>query len=225
MKKLICVEDDSDISELISYTLTSYGFDVSAVGNAAEFYSELENNVYDMVILDIMLPDEDGIHILKNIRKNPRFKRLPVIMLTAKSGQMDKIKGLDSGADDYITKPFDIMEFISRVKAVLRRSEPDTDNSVIEFSGLTINTASREVFDGTKEIALTFKEFELLSILVSNMNYVQTRDTLMNRVWGTSFGGESRTLDVHIRTLRQKLGDAGRNIETIRNVGYKAVQK
>lgn len=225
MKKLICVEDDSDISELISYTLTSYGFDVSAVGNAAEFYSELENNVYDMVILDIMLPDEDGIHILKNIRKNPRFKRLPVIMLTAKSGQMDKIKGLDSGADDYITKPFDIMEFISRVNAVLRRSEPDTDNSVIEFSGLTINTASREVFDGTKEIALTFKEFELLSILVSNMNYVQTRDTLMNRVWGTSFGGESRTLDVHIRTLRQKLGDAGRNIETIRNVGYKAVQK
>lgn len=222
MKNIVCVEDDNDISELISYTLTSYGFNVSTAENAEKFYKLLDENVPNMVILDIMLPDEDGMCILKKLRKDTRFKRLPVIMLTAKSGRMDKIKGLDAGADDYITKPFDIMELISRVNAVLRRSETDTD--ILSFHNLTVNLASREVYDNNNKIVLTNKEFKLLYILISNINRVQTRETLMNKVWGTDFEGESRTLDVHIRTLRQKIGDAGKSIETVRNVGYKAVE-
>ncbi len=219
MKKIICVEDDADIRELLQYALTSYGFSVTACESAAEFYSSFGSD-YDLVLLDIMLPDEDGISILKKIRANN--KKLPIILLTAKSNQMDKIKGLDSGADDYITKPFDVMELISRIKALLRRTNAESDD-IISFHSLLIKLPSREVSCSGKKISLTYKEFELLKLLTTNLNTVLTRDVLMDKVWDTDFEGESRTIDVHIRTLRQKIGENGKYIETVRNVGYKAV--
>lgn len=222
MEKLICVEDDSGIRELIEYTLSNYGFEVVGCKNATEFFELIEKETANLILLDIMLPDKDGMQVLRQLKESKATENIPVILLTAKSGQLDKIKGLDSGADDYITKPFDIMELISRVKAVIRRTTPK-NTCIVSFHGLQINTASREVFSGSEKIQLTYKEFELLSILVSNLNTVQTRDNLMNKVWGIDFEGESRTLDVHIRTLRQKIGDDGKYIETVRNVGYKAV--
>ena len=222
MKRLICVEDDADIRELIAYTLSNYGFEVTGCENASGFYKAAASFIPDLVLLDIMLPDTDGMTILKDIRANARLKRVPVILLTAKSGQMDKIRGLDSGADDYITKPFDIMELISRVKALLRRSGEQAGET-IDFHGLIIDPTGREVKLGGRAVPLTYKEFELLYILARNAGKAVARETLMNRVWGTGFEGESRTLDVHIRTLRQKLKDAGKYIETVRNVGYKAV--
>lgn len=169
-----------------------------------------------------MLPDKDGMYVLKALKESKTTEHIPVILLTAKSGQLDKIKGLDAGADDYITKPFDIMELISRVKAVIRRTAPKSDSTIL-FHGLSLDSASRELTHNNEKISLTYKEFELLYILVSNLNTVLTRDVLMDKVWGTDFKGESRTLDVHIRTLRQKIGDIGQYIETVRNVGYKAV--
>ncbi|MDD6485014.1 MAG: response regulator transcription factor [Clostridiales bacterium] len=223
MKKLICVEDDENISELLAYTLASYGFEVSVCPDAGTFYASIEAELPDLVLLDIMLPDEDGTEILKKLRKRPRTARLPVIMLTAKSSQLDKIKGLDGGADDYITKPFDIMELISRINAVLRRTSPDDSSDTIDYNGLIINPSGREVFADGKKLSLTYKEFELLYQLVTHRNKVLTRDVLMNTIWGTNFEGETRTVDVHIRTLRQKLGDYGRFIKTVRNVGYMGV--
>ena len=222
MKKLICVEDDSSIRELIVYTLSNYGFEVLEADNAAELFSVIKSEAPDLILLDIMLPDKDGMQVLKELKESTTTENIPVILLTAKSGQLDKIKGLDAGADDYITKPFDIMELISRVKAVIRRTTPK-NNSVIKFHELFLNPSSRELTLNNEKISLTYKEFEILYILVSNPNTVQTRDVLMDKVWGTDFEGESRTLDVHIRTLRQKIGDYGKYIETVRNVGYKAV--
>ncbi len=222
MKRLICVEDDADIRELIAYTLSNYGFDVIGCENASGFYKASASFIPDLILLDIMLPDTDGMSILKDIRSDTRLKRVPVILLTAKSSQMDKIRGLDGGADDYITKPFDIMELISRVKALLRRSgEPDGET--VSFHGLVIDHAGRTVAGNGADISLTYKEFELLRMLALNTGKAISRGALMNRVWGTGFEGESRTLDVHIRTLRQKLGDYGKYIETVRGVGYKAV--
>ena len=223
MKRLICVEDDTNISELLVYTLNSYGFEVTACENAKAFHHELDKGLPDLVLLDIMLPDEDGMQILKKLRANRATKQLPVIMLTAKSEQLNKIKGLDNGADDYITKPFDIMELISRINAVLRRTADSSKTDTIDFHGLTINPAGREVFAENEKLVLTYKEFELLYQLVTHKNIVLTRDVLMNTVWGTDFEGESRTVDVHVRTLRQKLGDYGQYIKTVRNVGYMGV--
>lgn len=220
MKKIFCVEDDINIRELVEYTLTQTGFSVSGFENAREFFDAVQEALPDLVLLDIMLPDKDGMEILKELRKNPVTCNLPIILLTAKSSQIDKIKGLDSGADDYMTKPFDIMELISRINALLRRLSPGT-NDILTFREITLSLAKRTVTAGGSSVSLTYKEFEILRMLIENQGAVLTRDMLMNKVWGTDFEGETRTVDVHIRTLRQKLGDAGSYIETVRNVGYK----
>ena len=220
MKKIYCVEDDINIRELLEYTLTQSGYNVSGFENAEEFFSSVKTNIPELVILDIMLPDKDGMAILKELRQAPSTKHLPIIMLTAKSSQLDKIKGLDSGADDYMTKPFDIMELISRINALLRRLTPASSGQ-LAYKELTLDLPKRTVTACGSVISLTYKEFEILHILIENQGTVLTRDMLMNTVWGTNFEGETRTVDVHIRTLRQKLGECGEYIETVRNVGYK----
>lgn len=221
MQVIYCVEDDADIKELIEYTLGSSGFRVTGFENAAEFWEGMKKQLPSLVLLDIMLPDEDGMQILKKLKANIETAAIPAIMLTAKSGQIDKIKALDGGADDYVTKPFDIPELISRINAVLRRTEKKNTAGVLKYKDVTVDGNSRRVTVGENEVALTYKEFELLSQLIRNKGLVMTRDKLMVNVWGTDFKGESRTVDVHIRTLRQKLGKAGSYIETVRNVGYK----
>lgn len=221
MQNIFCVEDDTDIKELIEYTLSSSGFHVTGFENAAAFWEGMKTKTPSLVLLDIMLPGEDGMQILKKLKANVDTAAIPAIMLTAKSGQIDKIKALDGGADDYVTKPFDIPELISRINAVLRRSEKKSSADVLKLNDITVDNSSRRVTVGENEISLTYKEFELLSQLIRNKGLVMTRDKLMVSVWGTDFKGESRTVDVHIRTLRQKLGEAGGCIETVRNVGYK----
>lgn len=221
MQVIYCVEDDADIKELIEYTLGSSGFRVTGFENAAGFWEGMKKQLPSLVLLDIMLPDEDGMQILKKLKANIETAAIPAIMLTAKSGQIDKIKALDGGADDYVTKPFDIPELISRINAVLRRTEKKNTAGVLKYKDVTVDGNSRRVTVGENEVALTYKEFELLSQLIRNKGLVMTRDKLMVNVWGTDFKGESRTVDVHIRTLRQKLGEAGSYIETVRNVGYK----
>ena len=222
MNSIYCVEDDSNIRELIEYTLTSTGFQVKGFENGKDFFDELKIVKPDLVLLDIMLPDIDGMEILKSLRCSPDTKDLPVIMLTAKSGRMDKIKGLDHGADDYITKPFDVLELISRIKAVLRRSNfIEQEASEIVYEEIHLDHKKRLVYVNDQEVALTFKEYELLHMLLAAGGNVVPREKIVQAVWGTDFEGESRTLDVHIRTLRQKLGPAGNHIETVRNVGYK----
>ncbi|WP_249310856.1 response regulator transcription factor [Congzhengia minquanensis] len=221
MQDIFCVEDDADIKELIEYTLSSSGFRVTGFDSAAAFWEGMKTKTPSLVLLDIMLPDEDGMQILKKLKASGETASIPTIMLTAKSGQIDKIKALDGGADDYVTKPFDIPELISRINAVLRRSAKKTTAGVLKLGNITVDSNSRRVTVGENEVTLTFKEFELLSQLIRNKGLVMTRDKLMVSVWGTDFKGESRTVDVHIRTLRQKLGAAGSCIETVRNVGYK----
>ena len=213
MQDIFCVEDDADIKELIEYTLSSSGFRVTGFDSAAAFWEGMKTKTPS--------PDEDGMQILKKLKASGETASIPTIMLTAKSGQIDKIKALDGGADDYVTKPFDIPELISRINAVLRRSEKKTTAGVLKLGNITVDSNSRRVTVGENEVALTYKEFELLSQLIRNKGLVMTRDKLMISVWGTDFKGESRTVDVHIRTLRQKLGAAGSCIETVRNVGYK----
>ena len=220
MQDIFCVEDDADIKELIEYTLSSSGFRVTGFDSAAAFWEGMKTKTPSLVLLDIMLPDEDGMQILKKLKASGETASIPTIMLTAKSGQIDKIKALDGGADDYVTKPFDIPELISRINAVLRRSAKKTTAGVLKLGNITVDSNSRRVTVGENEVTLTFKEFELLSQLIRNKGLVMTRDKLMVSVWGTDFKGESRTVDVHIRTLRQKLGAAGSCIETVRNVGY-----
>lgn len=220
MKTVYCVEDDNNIRELVCYTLTQTGSTAVGFADAESFFAAVAERLPDLVLLDIMLPDKDGMEILHELRSNARTERLPIIMVTAKSGQIDKIKGLDGGADDYITKPFDIMELISRVNALLRRVAPETSD-LITYKKMTLALSERTVTVSGKPVTLTYKEFEILRLLAENRGKVLTRDTLMNRVWGTEFEGESRTVDVHIRTLRQKLGEAAEYIETVRNVGYK----
>ncbi len=224
MRKIYCVEDDSSIRELLEYTLRSSGFDVRGFENASDFMTALSGSLPSLVLLDIMLPDRDGMQVLHELRSRNETKSVPVILLTAKGGRLDKIKGLDGGADDYITKPFDVLELVSRINAVLRRtSAPDANQKAsLQYKDVEIDTGSRTVTVAGVPVTLTFKEFELLYYLVSNKGIVLSRDKLMNEVWGTDFEGETRTVDVHIRTLRQKLGSAGEYIVTVRNVGYKA---
>jgi len=224
MKKIFCVEDDSNIRELIEYTLTSMGFAFEGFECASNFFDAIRAELPDLILLDIMLPDKDGMEILSELKQSSDKCNIPVILLTAKTSQINKIKGLDSGADDYITKPFDIMELVSRINAVLRRCKPETGN-IITYNGITLDTAARTVTTSENgKITLTYKEFELLRILLQNKKTVLTRDVLMNKIWGTDFEGETRTVDVHVRTLRQKLGKYGEYIETVRNVGYKMRQ-
>ncbi len=219
---IFCVEDDTNIRELIQYTLASTGFEVKAFENGKSFFEAMETSAPSLVLLDIMLPDIEGTEILKTIRSSKKHSGVPVIMLTAKSDRMDKIKGLDAGADDYITKPFDVLELISRIKAVLRRCAPKSPSSdVLERAGIRLDNKKHLVYSNGKEVVLTIKEYNLLQMLLEADGDVVNREKIISTVWETDFEGESRTLDVHIRTLRQKLGEAGNAIETVRNVGYR----
>ncbi|WP_313233565.1 response regulator transcription factor [Tissierella praeacuta] len=222
MKTIYYVEDDESIRELVLYALKNNGFEVKGFENADELYNEIKVKVPDLILLDIMLPGDDGYKILSKIRKNSITKDTSIIMLTAKTSEYDKVKGLDLGADDYISKPFGVMELISRVNAVLRRSiKLEDTQGLLCIDNLCLDEKRRVVTVDEKEISLTFKEFELLHYLLKNKNIVLSRDKIMSEVWETDFEGESRTVDVHIRTLRLKLGDTGKIIQTIRNVGYK----
>lgn len=226
MACIYCVEDDEGIRELISCALKSGGYEVKAFEKAVPFYEALKTRQPALILLDIMLPDEDGISILTNIKKNEVYSDIPVIMLTAKSSEIDKVTGLEAGADDYITKPFGVMELLSRIKAVLRRIKKDeTTSNIISVGRLTLNFQKRLVKYDEKNVVLTFKEFELLAYLMQNQGIVLTREKLMEKVWGFDFEGESRTVDMHIKTLRQKLEQAGcvDIIHTVRGVGYKIV--
>lgn len=217
------VEDDSNIRDLVVYTLETTGYHARGLGNAKEFWEALAIETPELILLDIMLPGEDGIAILKKIKSSPKNEDIPVIMVTAKGSEYDKVMGLDSGADDYITKPFGMMELISRVKAVLRRVQKNTENKEDIFSVgcLKVDVKSHVVLVNGENIVLTLKEFELLRLLFKNAGIVLTRDQLLEDIWGYDFDGETRTVDVHVRTLRQKLGVAGEYIETVRGVGYK----
>ena len=215
------VEDDESIRELVVYTLKSQGMDAKGFERPSLFWKELEKEVPALILLDIMLPEEDGISILRKLRTRPDTCKIPVIMLTAKGTEYDKVIGLDSGADDYIPKPFGMMELVSRVKAVLRRTEPEQKASLYQVGPIRVDVGKHAVTVDGNPVVLTFKEFELLCYLMENEGIVLTRDQLLSKIWGYDFDGETRTVDVHIRTLRQKLGLGGNYIETIRGVGYK----
>lgn len=215
------VEDDKNIREIEMFALKNSGYAVEEFENAKSFFSRTAEKVPDLVLLDIMLPDMDGLEIVKKLRSRPDTVRVPIILVTAKTTELDKVKGLDIGADDYLTKPFGVMELISRVKALLRRSRALQDDKQLVLGDITLDSERREVHVGGDLCELTFKEFELLKLLMVNAGIVLHRDTIMSDVWGTDYEGESRTLDMHIKTLRQKLGEAGNMIKTVRNVGYK----
>ena len=215
------VEDDKNIREIEMFALKNSGYAVEEFENAKSFFSRTVEKVPDLVLLDIMLPDMDGLEIVKKLRSRPDTVRVPIILVTAKTTELDKVKGLDIGADDYLTKPFGVMELISRVKALLRRSRALQDDKQLVLGNITLDSERREVHVGGELCELTFKEFELLKLLMVNAGIVLHRDTIMSDVWGTDYEGESRTLDMHIKTLRQKLGEAGNMIKTVRNVGYK----
>ena len=213
------VEDDKNIREIEMFALKNSGYAVEEFENAKSFFSRSAEKVPDLVLLDIMLPDMDGLEIVKKLRSRPDTVRVPIILVTAKTTEL--VKGLDIGADDYLTKPFGVMELISRVKALLRRSRALQDDKQMVLGDITLDSERREVHVGGELCELTFKEFELLKLLMVNAGIVLHRDTIMSDVWGTDYEGESRTLDMHIKTLRQKLGEAGNMIKTVRNVGYK----
>jgi two-component system alkaline phosphatase synthesis response regulator PhoP len=216
------LEDDDNIRKLINYSLKSQGFEVQDFALPSAFWSALQTKNPDLLLLDIMLPEEDGISILKKLRSNPKTSTIPVIMLTAKDSEYDVVTGLDSGADDYVTKPFGMMALVSRIKAVLRRYEKsDSHKELLEAGGIKIDENQHTVFAGNQQPFLTVKEFDLLVLLIKNRGNVLTREQLLESVWGLSSEIESRTVDVHIRTLRAKLGEYEKNIETIRGVGYK----
>lgn len=219
---IFILEDDDSIRKLINYSLKSQGFEVQDFPLPSLFWQALETQTPDLLLLDIMLPEEDGISILKKLRSNPKTSTIPVIMLTAKDSEYDIVTGLDAGADDYVTKPFGMMALVSRIKAVLRRYEKsDSKKEVLEAGGITIDENQHTVFAGSQQIFLTVKEFDLLALLIKNRGNVLTREQLLESIWEVSTDIESRTIDVHIRTLRAKLGEYEKNIETIRGVGYK----
>ena len=218
---IYCVEDDSNIRELVVYTLESTGMKARGFEDGRAFMEALAFETPELVLLDIMLPGEDGIEILKKLRKSAKTKDIPVIMVTAKGSEYDKVIGLDTGADDYITKPFGMMELVSRIKAVLRRTMREKEDTKYQIGNLLIDVEKHKVKVEGKTIALTLKEFELLEKLMKNRSIVLTRDRLLEEIWGYDFTGETRTVDVHVRTLRQKLGTAGELIETVRGVGYR----
>ena len=217
------VEDDNSIRELVAYTFNTAGLEAEGFDRPSLFWEALEKRKPDLVLLDIMLPEEDGIQILQKLRQRKDTKKLPVIMLTAKGSEYDKVMGLESGADDYVSKPFGMMELLARVKALLRRTEDlrPAQESRYVIGDLTVNRKRHEVFVKGEAVTLTKNEFDMLCYLLENKGMVLTRDQLLNQIWGYDFDGENRTVDVHIRTLRQKLGDCGTYIETIRGIGYK----
>ena len=218
------VEDDNSIRELVIYTLKTTGFEARGFEHGRELFAALAQEVPELILLDIMLPDEDGIRILKKIRAMDGLNHIPVILLTAKGTEYDKVIGLDSGADDYITKPFGMMELVSRIKAVLRRSERmerGDSSAEMTIGCVTLHTKRHQVTVKGEEVFLAKKEFDLLRYLMENQGIVLTRDNMLETIWGYDFDGETRTVDVHVRTLRQKLGEGGTLIETVRGVGYR----
>lgn len=215
------VEDDRAIRELVIYTLQNTGFEAIGFEDGFAFFRALQKAKPRLILLDIMLPGDDGIKILKRLRSDISTKTIPVIIITAKGTEYDKVIGLDSGADDYIAKPFGMMELISRIKAVLRRTGNINDTEVYSYNSVELNTRKHSVTADGAVVDLTLKEFELLKLLMKNVGAVLTRDMLLENIWGYDFDGETRTVDVHIRTLRQKLGDKGNIIETLRGVGYR----
>lgn len=218
MALIYAVEDDKNILEIEMFALKNSGYQVEGFECAHDFYKKLEEKQPDLALLDIMLPDEDGLEIVAKLRRRPETKKLPIIMVTAKSTEIDKVKGLDVGADDYLTKPFGVMELIARVKAVLRRTMEE--DKFLTLGDIFLDDEKHMVYVKDVPCSLTFKEYELLKLLLHNAGIVVTREIILERVWGIDFEGESRTLDMHIRTLRQKLGEAGSMIRTVRNVGY-----
>lgn len=220
---IFCVEDDNNIRELVVYTLETTGFKARGFEDGSRFLEALALDTPELILLDIMLPGEDGISLLKQLKASVKTRDIPVIMMTAKGTEYDKVKGLDLGADDYVTKPFGMMELVSRVKAVLRRSRKSAVNvdDKIALGRIVMDVKKHEVSSDGKVITLTLKEFELLKRMMKNPDIVLTRDQLLEDIWGYDFDGETRTVDVHVRTLRQKLGDAGEQIQTVRGVGYR----
>ena len=219
------LEDDDSIRELVIYTLTSQGMEAAGFSHPSEFWEAMRSAPPSLLLLDIMLPEEDGIHILKKLRSSPSTKRLPIIMLTAKGSEYDTVLGLDSGADDYIPKPFRMMELLSRIRALLRRSSEEPSPTEYRLGKLMVNPQKHVVQVDGQDVVLTLKEFELLSYLMEHMNRVVTRDELLDNIWGYDYDGETRTLDMHIKTLRQKLKDAGQQIKTVRGVGYRFLKE
>lgn len=218
---IFILEDDDSIRNFVVYALSASDFKAQGFSRPSELWAALESKTPDLFLLDIMLPEEDGIEVLKKLRAKRETSELPIIMLTAKDSEYDKVLGLDAGADDYISKPFGIMELIARIKALIRRSVKHDDSSVLSFGELTINEKAHTVHVGNENIVLTLKEFELLLLLAKNSGKVMTRDVILEKIWGYDYDGENRTVDVHVRTLRQKLGAAGFLIDTVRGVGYK----
>ena len=218
---IYCVEDDDNIRELVIYTLETTGLKAKGFAEGTAFMEALAFDTPELILLDIMLPGEDGLELLKKLKNSAKTKDIPVIMVTAKGAEYDKVIGLDSGADDYVTKPFGMMEFLARVKAVLRRSKKHSSKKEYHYKTLTVNVERHQVFDNDRAVELTLKEFELLRYLVENKGIVLSRDEILEKIWGYECAGETRTVDVHIRTLRQKLGDSGFLIETVRGVGYR----
>ena len=214
------LEDDNSIRELVVYSLNSSGLEAVGFERPSDFWEQMKVKTPSLLLLDIMLPEEDGLTILKKLRMRSETKKLPIIMLTAKGTEYDKVKGLDAGADDYIAKPFGMMELISRVKALLRRSGEDQSEKSITLGTLSIYPEQHKVKVSGQTVELTLKEFELLQMMMNNPGIVFSREQIQDTIWGYAFDGESRTVDVHIRTLRQKLGDAGSLVKTVRGVGY-----
>lgn len=218
-----CVDDDDAIRDIEVYALKSTGYEAEGFSCAADMFSALAEKLPQLVILDIMMPGEDGIGVLRRLRGDPKTKNIPVIMATAKGTEMDTIEALDLGADDYLIKPFGVMEMISRVKAVLRRCNPAEENAVLTAGKIVLSETERTVAVNGEKTALTYKEFELLRLFMKHKGTVFSRERLLSEVWGTDYFGETRTVDMHIKTLRKKLGECGKYIETVINVGYRFV--
>lgn len=221
MALIYIVEDDQNIREIECFALKNSGYQIRDFSNAKSFFFALREKKPDLIILDIMLPDEDGMEILQKLRKNSDTRRMPIMLVSAKTTELDKVKGLDMGADDYMTKPFGIMELISRVKALLRRSMPDACDKIFKVDGILLDDERHRVFVDDEQCELTYKEYELLRLLMQNCGIVLSRELIVDRIWGMNCDVESRTLDVHLKTLRAKLGEKAHHIKTIRNVGYR----
>lgn len=221
MALIYVVEDDKSIQEIETFALQNVGYQVEGFASAENFYAALNQKLPDLVLLDVMLPDEDGLSIVKKLRAREDTEFVPIIMVTAKTSEIDKVKGLDIGADDYMTKPFGVMELISRVKAMLRRSaKPEEKEKILYLGNIVLDREKHAVTVNGEVCELTYKEYELLKLLMTNAGIVTTREVILDRIWGIDFEGESRTLDMHIKTLRQKLKEEGSLIKTVRNVGY-----
>lgn len=218
---IFVVEDDGGVRELELYALRQAGFQAEGFETPAAFRTALEKTLPDCVLLDVMLPGEDGLSLLRALRRDAKTRRIPIILVTARDAEMDKVKGLDSGADDYLTKPFGVMELLARVRALLRRTQEDAPSDAMTIGALSLDRESHRVTADGQEVTLTHMEFELLAFLMAHAGKAVTREVLLDDVWGMAYTGDTRTIDVHVRTLRQKLGDCGRMIATVRNVGYR----